>query len=179
MDGTVNNNELARCAVRYMRAERRRKAAEKKAEEVKAESIGEIERILNNNGGKGSFLFSDNETINKVVYRATLVERNTIKWDIEKLKQRLCKREQKMVLVKKYEITDYCGLVEFLKQYGVDPVGFKRFISVSEVVDSDRIDQLYSVGKLGYEDLRDACTVSSGKKYLRITEVGDRFETCV
>lgn len=106
--------------------------------------------------------------------KVTNVRTKKIVWNIEKLKQKIGKTVLKKLLKKKYIITDFEGLVKYLKQCGVDPKKFKKYISVEESVDTEMIDHLYSVGAITKKQVNDCYKVQVGNPQIRITEMNSR-----
>lgn len=107
---------------------------------------------------------------NPVDVRVTNVRTKKIVWNIEKLKQKLEKAVIRKIIKKKYTITDFEGLVKYLKQCGVDPRKFKKYISVEESVDSEMLDHLYSVGEVNKKDIEGCYEIQVGNPQIRIKE---------
>ena len=103
--------------------------------------------------------------------RVTMVRRKTVKWDTKKLRKSLGKKLFYSVVQKTYEITDMQGLVDYLKQCGVDPKKFKRFVGVTEKVDTQKIDKLYMSGVITKKDISGCYDVDMGEPYIKLTEL--------
>lgn len=103
--------------------------------------------------------------------RVTRVHRKTVKWDTKKLRKSLGKKLFSSVVQKTYEVTDMQGLVDYLKQCGVDPKKFKQFIGVTEKVDTQKIDKLYLSGIITKKDISGCYDVELGEPYIRLTEL--------
>lgn len=103
--------------------------------------------------------------------RVTRVRRKTVKWDTKKLRKSLGKKLFSSVVQKTYEVTDMQGLVDYLKQCGVDPKKFKQFIGVTEKVDTQKIDKLYLSGIITKKDISGCYDVEMGEPYIRLTEL--------
>ena len=103
--------------------------------------------------------------------RVTRVRRKTVKWDTKKLRKSLGKKLFSSVVQKTYEITDMQGLVDYLKQCGVDPKKFKQFVGVIEKVDTQKIDKLYLSGVITKKDISSCYDVEMGEPYIRLTEL--------
>lgn len=103
--------------------------------------------------------------------RVTKVRTNTFVWDIKKLKKQLQKKHFRKVVDKTYTINDYEGLVEYLKQCGVEPKKFSKFINVESNVNESAIDELLNVGELKQKDIYGCYVLKVGKPYIRLTEL--------
>lgn len=103
------------------------------------------------------------------------IESNKIVWDIEKLKNKIGKNINK-VLIKKYSISDFTGLIEYLKSCGVNPKKFKTFISVEEKIDNKKIDELGQLGEINEEDLKGCYTLEKVSEYVKFTELEEMEE---
>lgn len=103
--------------------------------------------------------------------RVTRVRRKTVKWDTKKLRKSLGKKLFSSVVQKTYEVTDMQGLVDYLKQCGVDPKKFKQFVGVTEKVDTQKIDKLYLSGVITKKDISGCYDVDMGEPYIRLTEL--------
>lgn len=103
--------------------------------------------------------------------RVTRVRKKTVKWDTKKLRKSLGKKLFSSVVQKTYEVTDMQGLVDYLKECGVDPKKFKQFIGVSEKVDTQKIDKLYLSGVITKKDISGCYDVDMGEPYIRLTEL--------
>lgn len=105
-----------------------------------------------------------------VTVTVTKVRRKKITWNIEELKKKLSKEKFAIVVNKEYTVIDMPGLVKYLKQCGVDPKKFKKFINVSETLDETKLDTMYETGKLKQEEIKGCYTVGISEPYFRITE---------
>ena len=105
--------------------------------------------------------------------KLTKVQRTSIKWNIDKLKQVFGKKVSRQFIRKKYEIKNFDGLVDYLKTCGVNPKKFSAFLNVTEEIDENAIDNLYQLGKVKKEDLETCYSVSLHEPYFRITKIED------
>ena len=96
------------------------------------------------------------------------IQRKTIVFNPIKLKTRLKKSLFDYVVTKKIVITDYKGLVEYLKKCGVNPHMFKKFISVEYLVNNDEIQQLHELGEIDADDLNGCYEVITHNPYYKI-----------
>lgn len=103
--------------------------------------------------------------------KVTKVRTKKIIWDIEKLKQRIPKKLIKQFVNKTYTINNMQGLIEYLKQCGVDARKFKKFIEVTEEVDNDKLNNLSELGEIKAKDLNGCYELQLGEPYIKITEM--------
>ena len=99
------------------------------------------------------------------------IRNKKIVWFIDKLKQTLTKEQQKAVIDKTYEITDMDGLINYLKSCGVKPKEFKKYISVKEIVNEQKLDNANQKGLIK----KKSSAVDSRKNFLFVTEKGEEL----
>ena len=98
------------------------------------------------------------------------VTRRSVVFDAEKVEKALGKDIAEKVIVKKIEVTDYKGMVDMLKSYGVKPKDFKKFISVKKEVNTKMLEQCEELGEFDREDIKGCYKVENiGTSYLRVT----------
>lgn len=96
-----------------------------------------------------------------------LVKNTKVIFDIGKLEKRLGK-DSNAFIDKEYTINDMQGLVRLLKEYGVNPKKFKKFIDVDKKVNQEKLNQLSDLGALNEEDLDGCYEVKELSSYLRV-----------
>lgn len=101
----------------------------------------------------------------------TRVRRKKVMWKLEEMKKKLPKEKYKAIVTKTYTVTDMEGLIKYLKQCGVDPKKFKKFISVEQAVNEKSLDMLYETGILREKELSGCYDVQMSDPYIKITEV--------
>lgn len=131
---------------------------EKYFQEVSSDSLG---------GFTNSQLIVDNLLV-------TRVQKTSVKFDADKVEKSLGKELSKKVINKKYEIYDIEGLIAYLKSCGVDPKMFKKFIITHKTVNSNELDKLSDLGKVGIDKLKGCYTVDRAKPYFLISERRDQ-----
>ena len=99
------------------------------------------------------------------------IRNKKIVWFIDKLKQTLTKEQQKEVIDKTYEITDMDGLINYLKSCGVKPKEFKKYISVTEMVNEQKLDNAYQTGLIKRKQIENCYDMELGKPYIKLTEI--------
>lgn len=107
----------------------------------------------------------------KGLIKARPILNTKITWFVDKLSEKLSKNVFSEVMSKTYTITDFDGLVSYLKSCGVDPKEFKKFIDVEQKVDDKKIDQLSKLGEITQEQLAGCYEVQATLKYIKISEL--------
>lgn len=100
-------------------------------------------------------------------------ERVTIKYDIEKLKQKLNDELFMEVTDRTYVITDINEMIKLMKDAGVRAKDFKALIDTKISVDREALKKLYEVGEISMKMLKGAYTATISKS-IKITEEGDK-----
>jgi hypothetical protein len=145
------------------------KAMKKKYETKKEIYEREIKNFMFINGIDG-IRFMDVK-LNKVKYDVKLVKNKKVIFDAEKLEQAIADKELlNEIIVKKYEIIDINGLVEYLKSCGVNPKKFKQYIRVEKSVDTATLDRLFDVGEIKMQDVKDTYTIKENAGYIKISK---------
>lgn len=107
---------------------------------------------------------------NHVKLTVTRVRTKKILWNIKKLKKALSKKIYNQCVDKTYTINNMKGLVEYLKECGVDAREFKKYITVSETVNNQKMDDLSALGEIKASDIEDCYELKIGEPYIRLTE---------
>lgn len=98
----------------------------------------------------------------------TRIQPKTIKFNTEKLEKKLGKKLSRNVIKKTYIIDDIESLVRYLKSCGVEAKIFKSFISVESKVDQNALNNLYDLGKIDLNDIKDCYTVKAKEPYFTV-----------
>lgn len=115
---------------------------------------------------EGLHFYESHETI-----RVTIVRRKTIDWLIGKLKKKLPEETLKKVVTKEYTVKDMQGLIAYMQELGADAKRFKKYISVTEELDTDKLNELYEKGELNRENIKGCYDVVVSEPYVRLTKV--------
>lgn len=142
------------------------KEYEKQFKEKKEKLQTKIRNYMYINGFT-NFRFSN---LDGNVVKVANVKQKKVDFDIELLKERLDRDILKQILIKTYTIEDFEGLKKYLKSCGVDPKKFVKYLSINEVVDQKRINELSELGEITSKDLKGCYTVTESVGYIRITE---------
>ena len=103
-------------------------------------------------------------------YKATIVDNKKIDFNVEMIEQILDKEVLDEILIKKYEITDYDGLIKYLKTLGANPKIFKQYIHCDKKIDKDKLNHCSELGFVSLDDLEGCYNISITSGYVRITE---------
>lgn len=150
---------------RYVRKKKRYDEITKQYQEYKQEFEEAMTQHFDSLGRsrKNVEIKEGDETI-----RVTKVEPTTIEWDKEKLRRKVPIKFHKQIFKKRYEITDYAGLVQYLKKVGANPAIFKQYVTAEESVDIDAIDHLGEIGAIGVNEIKGCYNVKVRKPSFRI-----------
>ena len=107
----------------------------------------------------------------KGVFKFVPVISKEIIWDIEKLQGKVRKSLLKQFVDKTYTITDYDGLIEYLKPLGADPKILAEYLSVDRKVNKKKLDQLAAMGDIVMDDLADCYKIKVKSEYVKISEM--------
>lgn len=97
------------------------------------------------------------------------VIRKSIIWNIEKLKKKLDKDLIDQFVEKKYVVNNMPGLIKLLKEAGVNPRQFKKFINVEEKVNQQKMNELSEIGEIDREDIEGCYELKEAEGYLKIS----------
>ena len=107
---------------------------------------------------------------NHLHLNVTSVRRKKIFWHLDKLKKKLSKETIKQVVNKTYTITDMQGLIKYLKECGVDPKKFKKYIDVQEELNEAELDRMYTMGEIDKKDIVGCYTMEVSEPYIKFTK---------
>lgn len=113
-----------------------------------------------------SYGFSDS----KHKFKATFVENKKVQFNSEMIEQIVDKEVFNEIVDRTYTISNYDGLVDYLKSIGANPKIFKEFIHCEKQINKDKLNQLSELGDISLDDLEGCYTVSVISSYVKITE---------
>ncbi|MDE7423057.1 MAG: hypothetical protein K2N51_05110, partial [Lachnospiraceae bacterium] len=100
----------------------------------------------------------------------TRVTPSTVEWDCKKLKQLLSSKERKLVIQKNYQVINWKGLFDLLKESGVDFKEFLKYVEVTETVRDKQLDKLIELGTIDEEEVKECSSVKLKSSYYKLTE---------
>ena len=113
---------------------------------------------------------------NHVKLKVTRVRKKSITWDIDKLKKKLDKKVIKKIVTKNYTINDMNGLIEYLKECGVNPKKFKKFLTVDEELNEIELNRLYDLGEINKEQVNGCYKLEMSEPYIKLTEQKQEYD---
>lgn len=93
-----------------------------------------------------------------------------IKFDTNKLKKVLTKKQQKYVVRKHYKVNNWPGLLNLLKESGVEWKEFLKYVDVSEDVDEKALEKLVELGEVDIDEIKDCSSTRIKTQYYKLTE---------
>ena len=92
----------------------------------------------------------------------------SVEYNAKAVYERAGKEARKVLIDKTYTVNDMDGLVKLLKEHGVSPKEFKKFIDVDMKVNEARLEQLYQTGAISMKDLEGCYSVKTIRGYWSI-----------
>lgn len=135
------------------------------------ENKKKLQKHFDENGTKEIRVDFGGSSKNSVVCKKS--ERCTIKYDIEKLKQRLDDEVFSEVTKRTYTITDINAMIELMKDAGVKAKDFKALLDVKISPDNSMIRTLYDAGEITMKQLKGTYTATISKTIKIIEENGE------
>lgn len=132
-----------------------------------------IQKYFDEKGTKSVEVVSQTE--GHTVLVASKVERITINYNAEALKEKLKREVYEEIVDKSYFIKDVEGLKYALRSRGVTGEEFRGLVGVTESINKEKIKQLYSIGDIKQAQLN-GCYTATISKSVQIKERkrGDR-----
>lgn len=124
--------------------------------------------VAANGDGKLEVEIEDIKNIKKVI--VTKVTPSSVEWDCEKLKQLLSPKERKLVIQKHYQVVNWKGLFELLKESGVEFKEFLKYVVVTETVNDKQLDKLIELGAVDEKEVKECSSVKLKSSYYKLTE---------
>lgn len=101
-------------------------------------------------------------------------ERATIKYDVDKLKQRLDDEMFIEVTKRSYSIKDINAMIKLVRDAGVKAKDFKSLIEAKITPDGQAIKRLYDAGEITMKQLKGAYKATISKSIKITEETGDK-----
>ena len=102
--------------------------------------------------------------------KATFVENKKVDFNVEMIEQIVDKDLFEEFVDKTYTISNYEGLVNYLKTLGANPKVFKEFIHCEKQINKSKLNQLSELGDISLDELEGCYSVSITSSYIKITE---------
>ena len=101
-------------------------------------------------------------------------ERATIKYDVEKLKQKFDDELFLEMTKRCYTIPDINAMIALMKESGVRAKDFKSLIDIKVTADGQAIKRLYDAGEITMKDLKGTFQATISKSIKIAEETGDK-----
>lgn len=138
------------------------------------ENKAKIMKYLEENGLKELVVPVIESESNKVNVVCKKSERATVKYDVDKLKQKLDDEVFLEVTKRSYTIKDINAMVKLMKDAGVSAKEFKALIDAKVTADGQAIKRLYDAGEITMKHLKGTYNATISKS-IKITEqTGDK-----
>ena len=93
-----------------------------------------------------------------------------VSFNVNKLKKVLTKKQQKSVIRKHYKVNNWPGLLNLLKESGVEWKEFLKYVEVSEDVDEAALEKLVELGEVNADKIVDCSKATVKTQYYKLTE---------
>lgn len=161
----LNEVSAKRSAIWFYEKKQDFEQKQKEFEEEKRRFYSEMDSYFASENISSKAFFYDGDTESLTVTRC---QSKKVIFNPDILEKSLGKALAGNVIIKHYEIQDMIGLISYLKTCGVDPLVFKKFISVSKTVDEQELDRLFDIGKVTEEQVEGSFTVKKNNPYFTI-----------
>lgn len=118
----------------------------------------------------GKHVFVECEGIDNERFIITRIISSKVSWDINKLKKVIPKKYRKSVIKKKYNVTDWQGMFQYLKSVGIDFDEFKKYLDCEEYVLEPSIDKLIDLGYIDSDSVKDCSIVVTKEPQYRVSK---------
>ena len=133
------------------------------------ENKGKIQKYFDENGLKEVEVPVD--TNRRIICKKS--ERATIKYDVDKIKQKLDDEMFIEVTKRAYTITNIDEMIKLVKSAGIKAKDFKALIDAKVTVDGQAVKRLYDAGEITLKTLKGTYTATISKSIKITEEVGD------
>lgn len=133
------------------------------------ENKEKIQKYFDENGLKEVTVPAD--TSRRVVCKKS--ERATIKYDVDKLKEKLDDEMFIEVTKRTYTINNIDEMIKLVKSAGIRAKDFKSLIDAKVTVDGQAVKRLYEAGEITMRTLKGTFTATISKSIKISEEVGD------
>ena len=164
----LNSERCRQAVLDFFQEQRLFKQAQSKFTDAKERFYSDMEDYFkHNNIVDGRLCIDDAPGFETLVVKR--IQSSKVEFDLVKLEKALGKQLSRDVINKRYEINDIDGLIEYLKECGVDPKIFKSFLSVSRSLNAKEFDRLADLGKITQDQIEGCYTVKKQKPYFTVS----------
>jgi hypothetical protein len=159
----ITNEEVTASVIRLNKIKNKYDEIKKSYETEKKSLEKKIKDFLNTHGTKGVIVYDGDTAID-----AKLVQSTKVIFDAEAIENKFDKEFCNEVIIKKYTINNYDGLVKYLKSCGVNSKIFKEYISVEKTVDTPTLNNMFDLGELSLDNMQGCYTVTTNEGHIKI-----------
>lgn len=170
-----NTEKFVIDSIKYYHHEKKSKeACEASFDEIKRDFYVTMERYFDkfaNDDGKIEVDVSGEISTQFSKLVLSRVQKSEVLWDIPKLKKVVVDdKHRELVFSKEFNVVDWPGFIEFLKESGIKFKDFKKFINISESVREKQLDKLIDLGLIDNDKAKKCCDVKLKPPYYTIRE---------
>lgn len=111
-----------------------------------------------------------NDSINGLeITKAIRVATSKINFDVDSIEEMLGSKLSKSIVEKSYSVSDFKGLIKYLKECGVDPKEFKKYLTTTKIVNEKVLNKLFETGVVSLKDLEGCYTIEEKPPYYRVS----------
>lgn len=111
-----------------------------------------------------------NDSINGLeITKATRIVTSKINFDVDGVEEMLGANLSKSVVEKSYSISDFKGLINYLRKCNVDPKEFKKYLNTTKTVNEKILNKLFETGVISLDDLKGCYTIEEKPPYYRVS----------
>lgn len=96
------------------------------------------------------------------------ITQKRITWDADKLEKKIGKDLAEQVIEKEYLVNNMEGLIKLLKENGVNPKEFKKFITVNKKVNQNKFNELSELGDVTLDNVKGCYELKECNGYVKI-----------
>lgn len=165
----LNSEECKQAILTFSRTQNKYNAMQTKFGRIKNNFYNDMEDYFKHNDICGKLTVECDDEIDDVKrITVTRVQNTKIEFDADKLERVLGKELSQGVIIKHYEIPDMNALIMYLKDYGINPKTFKKFISVKKTVNTKELDRLEELGEITAKQIKGCYTIKAQEPYFKV-----------
>ena len=165
----LNSDECKQAVLTFSRTQNKFNHMKTKFDKIKDDFYEDMEDYFKCNEICGKMVMDWNDAVDGVKrITVTRVQNTKIEFDTDKLEKVLGKELSRTVITKHYEIIDMDNLIMYLKDYGINPKTFKKFITTKKTVNIKELDKLEELGKITAKQIKGCYTTKTQDPYFKV-----------
>jgi hypothetical protein len=165
--GKKSELKLIEYGCAYADAVEEKEKAENQIKELKAKILSEMKELDKDEFVLENVEVETDEKAQNINFK--LVKQRRIKYDAERLKNRLKRSVFKKIAKRNIKIIDYTKFRKIMEKYKVPYIRVKDCLDVSYDIDTQAIKNLYEIGELDLLDISDCYEVSISE-FIKMTK---------